>query len=308
MTKYNIVFNDIAKRILNESILLINNIPHYICEVEFYLYSVNHPDPFTHKDKEQSIPNNWYFHKKGGNYKSGTFKGLDMTFRPNVITYNKKYGMYGGMLIRSISKLTSEEDDNGNGDNSKDDFIEGPCRVVDYILKLCNESSVKDFVNKYGVEIKDNESLRIAPRIDLNSEDYCAHNIYNSPRVGLTLKDPKEFALRKEYIMQNYRYLVYPHKYKRNRKLIACQLLESGNNSNNICQDMRMSTKQVDTLVEEYKNAKNIDIDNYKFKTLKVDDTVNLMSACNGKYKMSNDTTKIINNDYLGQLIDELYR
>lgn len=304
MTKYNIVFNDLANKILNQSVLMINDIPHRICEIEFYLYSANHPDPFTHKDKDQSIPNNWYFHKKGGNYKSGTFKGLDMTFRPNVITYNKDFGMYGGILIRSISKLSA--DGNGNADGTKDDFIEGPCRVVDYILSTCEQSNIKDFVDEYGVVIKDHETLTIVPNSD-PSIYYEPDKIYNSPRVGLTLKDPRYFELRKEYIMQNYRYLVYPHKYKKNRKLIACQLLESRLSDNDVKNEMKMTPKQINALKSKYKNATNTDINDYKFKALKVDDTVNLMSACNNKYEMSNDTSKVIDNDYLGQLIDELY-
>lgn len=298
MTKHNILFNKIANDILNYKLLSINEKPHRICEVEFYLYSADHIDPFTHRDKDQSIPNNWYFHKKNGTYKCGTFKGLDMTFRPVVTTYDKKFGIYGGMLIRSISILDKYGKETG--------FIEGPCRVVDYILNECNMPKIKDFVDKYGVTIEDNEGLTL---IDIPSDMISCNieTIYNSPRVGLTLKNPEDIELRKKFIMQNYRYVIYPWKYKKNRKLIACQMIEQGLSSSQVLNLMKMTPKQMYDLQSEYEHSKNYDMNDYKKKTLKVADIVSLMSACNNNYQMSNDTTKIIEDDCISDIIDELY-
>ena len=298
MTKHNILFNKMAHDILNKRILIINGKPHRICEVEFYLYSADHIDPFTHRDKDQSVPNNWYFHKKNGTYKCGTFKGLDMTFRPIVVTYNKNIGIFGGMLIRSISIL--------NKYGQETDFIEGPCRVVDYILTSCNMPKIKDFVENYGVKIQDNNGLTL---IDVPDEMklYKLEAIYNSPRVGLTLKNQQDIGLRQKYIMQNYRYVIYPWKYKKNRKLIACQLMEQGWSSEDILNTMNMKPKQVHELEIEYENNKDNDIYEFSKKNLKVGDIVSLMSTCNKKYQMSNDTNNIIDDECIGDIMDELY-
>jgi hypothetical protein len=37
-------------------------------------------DPFSHCDAMQQTCAQWYFHKTGGKYRSGTYKGLDVTF------------------------------------------------------------------------------------------------------------------------------------------------------------------------------------------------------------------------------------
>lgn len=62
----------------------------------------------------------WYFHKFGKSYKSGTYKGLDITFGKGSIAH-------GGILIRAISQLDPPP---------VNEFIEGPCNCVNKILAL----------------------------------------------------------------------------------------------------------------------------------------------------------------------------
>jgi hypothetical protein len=99
---YRIQLNTIANDIINHTVLIVNKKPIQICEIEFYLHCSGHEDPFVHKDNHQSIPNKWYFHRTGNSYKSGTYKGLDITFRPYKTQYIKPQKIYGGILIRSI--------------------------------------------------------------------------------------------------------------------------------------------------------------------------------------------------------------
>ncbi len=77
----------------------------------------------------------------GGNYKSGTYKGLDLTFGiPDR--------SIGGILIRSLMPVSVEKD----GDvikvigGSKDTFIEGPCNCVNKILQETCGKDIKDLV------------------------------------------------------------------------------------------------------------------------------------------------------------------
>lgn len=77
----------------------------------------------------------------GGKYKSGTYKGLDLTFgRPG--------SSVGGILIRSLMPVTVEKSGetlivSGGG---KDSFIEGPCNSVNRILKETCDKDIKDLV------------------------------------------------------------------------------------------------------------------------------------------------------------------
>lgn len=93
----------IAKIILNETNLLVNNVVHEIIEIEFYLNSGEHKDMFTHEHK---------------GYKTGQFRlhgaGIDIAIG------DEKRG-FGGILIRSI--------------RSEDYLIEGPLKVAYYLIK-----------------------------------------------------------------------------------------------------------------------------------------------------------------------------
>merc|ERR1719373_287488 len=88
-------FRTIAEKILNESCLVIDGNAHRITEIEFYFKSELHPDGFTHGSSDQLTCAQWYYHKlPNGSFKSGTFKGLDLTFAET--------SMHGGILIRSL--------------------------------------------------------------------------------------------------------------------------------------------------------------------------------------------------------------
>lgn len=130
-----------------------------IVEVEAYVHSPHHADPYAHGDEgsfgnakncqpgcvflfwvpktcfffftavplaliktmidmpRQATCGNWYFHKKGGTYKSGSFKGMDLACG------DKESNVFAGFLLRAII-------------DSSEKLIEGPCLVVDKILEL----------------------------------------------------------------------------------------------------------------------------------------------------------------------------
>ena len=59
----------------------------------------------------------WYFHRKGGTYKSGSFKGMDLACG------DKDKNVFAGLLLRAVL-------------DPSDKLIEGPCLVVDKILEM----------------------------------------------------------------------------------------------------------------------------------------------------------------------------
>ncbi|KAJ3367519.1 hypothetical protein GGF31_007421 [Allomyces arbusculus] len=90
-----------------------------ITELEFYLTTAAHPDPFAHRTPITNDTAKWYWHPSGGSR-----KGLDVTFG---ISPTQK----GGILIRGLLTQSGEH-------------IRGPSRCVDAIFEIFGVSRVKE--------------------------------------------------------------------------------------------------------------------------------------------------------------------
>lgn len=182
-------FDKIANKFLNKTILKINNSEFRIVEIEFYLKNQDHKDDYTHGNDDQLKYGNWYFHKfANGSYKSGTFKGLDLTLG------NKKSNSYCGILIRSIYDIKNKE------------LIQGPCNCVNKILSKYKKTEIKDFTREKLLSATNNNRNFILENKKLEKE-----KIFKGPRVGLSEKYPK-FKTKK------YRYLIFKDKIKKQKK------------------------------------------------------------------------------------------
>jgi hypothetical protein len=177
-------FQELASKFINEYDLMINKKRHSLVEIEFYLYSDEHPDIFCHKSAMQQEHNKWYFHKSGqsatSKYKGGTYKGLDIALGNDED--------YFGILIRSIQY-------------KDEDLVNGPCNCVDHILKLCDKESVYELVESINLDIYKKDMLYLKPK--KSKKSLFTNIIYTGPRVGLTLKK----SGTKKYIFKPYRYL-----------------------------------------------------------------------------------------------------
>jgi len=157
----------VAKALVNEWDLWIAGQPHCIVELEAYIYGPGHADPYTHGDDGQNCCGVWYFHRRGGSFKSGTFKGLDLACGDG------SRGVFAGLLVRSVRTLAGE-------------LIEGPCLVVDRILELSGAASIAGFVEgKVAAELpaESTENLCLRPAKAPRSEA-----VWAAPRVGLVLR------------------------------------------------------------------------------------------------------------------------
>lgn len=141
--QYRAQFAKIADAIVNHTLLVIKgpkgNKHYRVSEIEFYFndYST-HKDTFTHGDEMQRHTGRWYFHKQNGAaFKSGTYKGLDLAI-------GKGDKAVGGILFRAMMPVKVTE---GKAEplNSKSDFIEGPCLLVDRILSDAQPEESKSF-------------------------------------------------------------------------------------------------------------------------------------------------------------------
>lgn len=192
-------FDSIADKLLNKTIILINKRRYRICEIEFYLYSDDHPDDYVHCDSDQQTHCCWYFHKFGnGTYKGGTFKGLDITFGNRNQHQNKYQNKYCGILIRSIQHIKQNR------------FIEGPCNVVNEILKSYHVDSISDLTLSQTLSVLHNSRRLILQHSSfLNPE-----SMYHGPRIGLSSKYP-------EYQNKPYRYVIHKDHIKKQRKSLV---------------------------------------------------------------------------------------
>jgi hypothetical protein len=110
------------------------------CEIELYAFAKDvYEDRFTHCDAQQSVAGSWYFHKKGGTFKNGSFKGLDVTFGTAVAPKDISVGL----LIRSLCPVNVQSKD---GDLDPKKVIEGPSLVVDGLLAACGATNVMELV------------------------------------------------------------------------------------------------------------------------------------------------------------------
>ncbi|KAH3756716.1 hypothetical protein Pelo_11485 [Pelomyxa schiedti] len=231
-------FDRIANFLFNSCTLYIGQLPHYFAELEFYFNAYAHKDTFTHGDAMQMTYGNWYFHKTGGKYRSGTFKGMDLTFGPS--------GAYGGILVRGLY------------DPSSKTIKDGPCVCVDYILKMNKADSIDKFVRSHGtfVTLQPGEDctkralwLAAHPDAPRNAK------LIKSPRVGLSLKNSTQN--KESYIMRPYRYVAYPGLTKKGKHHMAMWLLQQGTPQASIRQTLCSTSATITKWVQSYESGKS---------------------------------------------------
>lgn len=205
------LIHNIAKSILNKHVIVVKDKEFRICEIEFYIKTKNHNDEYTHCDNNQKLYGKWYFHKyRGTSYKSGTYKGLDLTLGNGKI--------YFGILIRAIYN----EDDA--------EFICGPCNSVNRILKEYNKDDVKEFMEDKHEPLSARriETFHIKRKHKLKKLE-----IFKGSRIGLSDKYPDfrylpyRFLTMKKYtkkqkrdlVLLNETYLHKSQKRKVNKKI-----------------------------------------------------------------------------------------
>ena len=138
----NISIKEIAESILNDYYLKLDGDLWNIVELEFYLYTDSHQDPFVHKHSIDKLPL----------YTTGQLRSHESGI--DIAISNANINSYGGILLRTIKKEDSLE------------LIEGPINVQKAIIKNMgdiNNSSVQ-FVNR---KLRKNDKVYQTPRVGL---------------------------------------------------------------------------------------------------------------------------------------------
>jgi len=181
-------FNEIANKLMNQTKLISGQNSYRICEIEFYLNSATHKDLYTHDNPDQATYGKWYFHKTSkGNYRGGTFKGLDLTLGNN--------DKYCGILIRSIYNLETKK------------MIGGPCNSVNELIAQHGASNVKEFMAKDNKQSPlsaiENEYIKIQDcdfEKGEGGKEETKEALYYGPRYGLSDKYPEWEKVKYRYV------------------------------------------------------------------------------------------------------------
>jgi hypothetical protein len=186
-------FRAIARTLFTEWVLCCGDAMYALAELEFYMHSDDHPDPYVHKHDSQRTQGEWYFHRAKSAKIGFTLKGLDLTFGTKA--------RFGGILVRAIRPLSA---------GKLGLMIEGPSKVVDTLLTDCGVTSVMELtsLDEFTTDAFDCPHLMLAPIRGTSLKAALA----SGPRIGLRAKP--EAA---KYHKSPYRYHAYPSLAKKEK-------------------------------------------------------------------------------------------
>lgn len=176
--------NEICKKIAYKlmceyQLNIVNNIFN-ISELEFYIYSKNHKDPYVHKHELQKEFGKFYIHPKDRNY-----GGIDIT----IGDIEKE--IYCGVLIRGLKSQDGT-------------FFSGPNILKKEIYRILNINNYKDLQDIADKKIKIQKE-----------KNY--HDILCSTRIGLKPKYD-DYLKNGKYIYKLHRFITYTENKKHNFK------------------------------------------------------------------------------------------
>ena len=199
-------------------------------EVELYCNHTGlHPDAYTHGSDEQRGVGSWYFHKSGGTFKGGSYKGLDVTA-----------GYAGapiGVLLRAVRVVdqwtvpaaagaapvrTPPANNNSAmgplGTATVGTVIEGPSLTADAMLGHTGFASIVALVGSPDGTVRVNDerlALVLTPQARRTAND--AASLLRGPRVGLV---PRR-ADHLRFVARPYRVVLQPRGAKPLAKMRA---------------------------------------------------------------------------------------
>ena len=224
-------FVEIGDRLLNKTNLLVKGATYRFAELEVYYHGPGHFDPFPHCDPLQRENGRWYFHRTRGQYRDGSFKGLDLTLGDGTA--------YFGILIRSIVEP------NGTA-------IVGPSLTVDHLLAQTDSKDVA------SLDRAINERTiwdRSSPLFIRESDAARTATVYASARVGLSLKRATNMPEAVEFIGRPYRFLIEPRSITKGKQQLVLALHRNGVTTEEIHQITGCQRKTVERTIAREKDS-----------------------------------------------------
>lgn len=190
-------FREISRELFTKWSLRCCEKSYVLAELEFYLSTEAHPDPYVHKSTGQSAFGKWYFHRASSAKIGFTLKGVDLTFGGP--------GKHGGILIRAIRSIV---------EGKLGPIIEGPSKVVDAILTDCEVTSVSDLLTleAYISDAFDCPHVMLAPTKGIPRKIVLAAGT----RIGL--RDRPKDSVATAFHKKSYRFHAYPTMAKKEKR------------------------------------------------------------------------------------------
>ncbi len=226
-------FASLAARLLNQTDFVVNGQPYRFAELEAYYYGEGHPDPFTHRDPLQAFNGRWYFHRTAGVYRSGSFKGVDLTFGDGRAVF--------GVLIRAI--ITPDGT-----------VIDGPSLTVDHLLACTRAANVAALDGMIAARAAWDSS---APLVVRDAVPQRTSVVLATARVGLSLKRTRNPDAPR-YVMRPYRYLTEPRQLTKGKPHMVLALHHQGMDTAAIHESTGVPKKTVDRYVADFATGKAV--------------------------------------------------
>ncbi|MDW8252071.1 MAG: hypothetical protein RMJ98_22480 [Myxococcales bacterium] len=241
--EYPPAFLRMAELLLNQAILRVAGVPHRLVEIEVYVNGPHHRDTFTHNDPMQKNGGTWYFHRFGGRYRTGNYKGLDIAIGNE--------NTFGGVLIRSIEQLEPERK-----------IFDGPCVCVNHLLLLNRAPSVDHLVSRFDLRIDKPTGGEPILHLEL-APTPRQQPIFACPRVGLTLRRSASVE-RQKFLARSYRFLSEPRAIRKGKPHLVIGLHREGKTAAEIAAISGVSLANVVRYLDAFEAGKGSIADHYR--------------------------------------------
>lgn len=254
-------FAAIAHRLMNEADFVVAGKRHRLAELEMYYSGWGHPDPFAHRDPVQLEDGRWYFHRTRGEYRGGSFKGLDLALGDGASFF--------GILIRTVVAADGT-------------FLDGPCVTVDHLLaqtKTASVAALDGVINSRSIwDIT-------SPLHVVGAEAPRAATVFACSRVGLSLKKAKGKADAPKFVARPYRFLTEPQTISKGKPHLVLALRRAGRTPEEIRDIVGMPLKAVTRYIADFDAGTKVDgFDGYIGKDLGTADLCQMLGTWHAKY------------------------
>ncbi len=254
-------FEQLVGRLLNNVDFVVNGDAYRFAELETYYHGPGHADLFAHRDPVQLEHGRWYFHRTRGEYRGGSFKGLDLAFGDGTAHF--------GILIRTIVAADGT-------------VLDGPCVTVDHLLaktKAASVATLDGIINSRKI------GDATSPLSIRESAKPRTATVYQSSRVGLSLKKAKGKADSPKFVARPYRYLTEPGGISKGKPHLVLALHRKGKTPEAIAQLTGCPKKTVERYIKDFAAGKPIaDFEGYIGKDLSTADQCKLLGTWAAKY------------------------
>ncbi|MBY0460250.1 MAG: hypothetical protein K2V38_23285 [Gemmataceae bacterium] len=254
-------FTELADRLMNRCDFVVAGDRYRFAELETYYSGGPHNDLFAHRDPVQLEDGRWYFHRTRGEYRGGSFKGLDLAFGDGTA--------YFGILIRTIVAL--------NGP-----MLDGPCVMVDHLLAKTKAASVAVLD---GV-INQRKVWDVSSPIHIvEAADPRTAAVYACSRVGLSLKKAKGKPDAPKFVGRPYRYLTEPQEISKGRPHLILALHRTGHDAAAIQALTGVARKTIERYIADFKLGEAVaDFEGYIGQEMGTPDLCKLLGTWHSRY------------------------